>query len=479
VRRALLVLLGLVALGGALAALAVTRRIAIAEWWLGRRVAELGIEPAALRVTRLDARGIAIEDVAFGAPDAPDLAVARVEADWTPGGLREGRFDALRIHGAELRAVLRDDGLSLGALDPLRARDAVGGALALPARSIALEAARLRVATPQGVAEGTLVGTLDETAGGIAGRFALDVAGAGLRAKGELEVGGSQGAPSFRGWLEPSGEGPLEGRVEAHGRTLEGTFEADVALRDVALTLPGLRIEGIRSVIALRGPPLHTPARQLLSFERADAGVPVGGGTLRFALQRDGTLAIESLAIGFADGELGVDPLRVDPGARRLPLTARARELDLAALLAQVALPGLEGTGRVEAELPLLREGASITVKDGVLRTTGPGTLRYQPSDSVRALAASRPADLGLAVDAFSNFHYERLELRLDGELAGEVQVALHVRGTNPDFQDGRPVELNLNLEAHLADLVRAGAASYRVPQEIEDRLRKFSAEAK
>jgi hypothetical protein len=97
----------------------------------------------------------------------------------------------------------------------------------------------------------------------------------------------------------------------------------------------------------------------------------------------------------------------------------------------------------------------------------------------VRALAASRPADLGLAVAAFSNFQYETIEVQLDGEVAGEMQVALHVRGVNPDFQDGRPVELNLNLEAHLVDLVRAGAASYRVPKEIEDRLRAFAAESK
>jgi hypothetical protein len=200
---------------------------------------------------------------------------------------------------------------------------------------------------------------------------------------------------------------------------------------------------------------------------------------VRFALRRDGTLAVESASIGFAGGELGVDAFRFDPDARRTPLTARARDLDLAVLLERVALPGLAGTGRVESELPLVRESSSIRVESGVLRTTGPGTLRYQPSESVRALAASRPADLGLAVDAFSNFQYELLEAKLDGELTGAMQIALHVRGVNPGFQDGRPIELNLSLDAHLADLVRAGTASYRVPHEIEERLRAFQEESK
>ena len=79
---------------------------------------------------------------------------------------------------------------------------------------------------------------------------------------------------------------------------------------------------------------------------------------------------------------------------------------------------------------------------------------------------------------AFSDFRFEALDARLDGELDGEVRVGLHVRGANPGFQDGRPVELNLNLEARLADLVRAGRASYRVPEVVEERLRAYSEEA-
>lgn len=94
-------------------------------------------------------------------------------------------------------------------------------------------------------------------------------------------------------------------------------------------------------------------------------------------------------------------------------------------------------------------------------------------------MAASRPGDLGLAVAAFSDFRFDELEARLDGDLTGELAVALHVRGVNPGFQDGRPVELNLNLEARLADLVRAGQASYRVPEAVQEHLRAYSEDAK
>jgi hypothetical protein len=61
----------------------------------------------------------------------------------------------------------------------------------------------------------------------------------------------------------------------------------------------------------------------------------------------------------------------------------------------------------------------------------------------------------------------------------GELRIALHVRGANPSFHSGQPIELNLNLDARLLDLVRAGVAVYRVPAAVEERLREFSSEEK
>jgi hypothetical protein len=83
---------------------------------------------------------------------------------------------------------------------------------------------------------------------------------------------------------------------------------------------------------------------------------------------------------------------------------------------------------------------------------------------------------MGVLLTALEDFHYDRIELGLDGDLRGDMDVALHLRGSNPNLQGGRPVELNVNVDARLADLVSAGRASYRVPEIVEERLRDFSA---
>lgn len=525
------------ALVAAAAGLAWWARAALVERALLAALAARGLAPAALEVERVDLAGIAVGGLAIGPPGAPDLAATRVEADWSWAGLRAGRLDALRAAGLRLRATLDEQGLSLGALDPLLAGDGAAGAPAdlpaLPADRIALDDARLELATPEGVATGTLSGALDVAPdGAVAGGVALALDHPLGAAEGQLDLEGRLDALAFRAELEgraaqagrrvaagargradattgageaewtlaplvfaPDGLQPealyppfaplalrdVAGRVEARGRVTRdaaGTFAwtAAVACRDLAASTPLARVEGVHGAVSLAGPPLHTPERQVVSIGLLDVGVPLTEGLVEATLRPDGALALRRARFAFAGGTLETGATVVDPGTGLGAVTLRATDLDLARLLERVQLAGLTGTGQVEGELPLVREDGALAVRGGVLRASSAGgTIRYAPAASVRGLAESRPYDLGLAVEAFSDFRYEALEARIDGELDAALTVGLHVRGVNPDFQDGRPVELNLNLEAHLADLVRAGQASYRVPAVVEERLRAFS----
>ncbi len=515
-----------------------TQRKALTERWLVGELAARGIEPASARVARLDTGGLTLADVAIGAADAPDLTAAQIDIGWSVAGLRAGHADTLHVSGLRLRAALGAAGWSLGALDPLLAGDGEAADAAtvpaLPAREITLDDARVALETPDGPASGAASGSLRSDAdGALDGDFTLALEHPLGRATAVLSVAGPPDALHFEAtladdagrlsasahgaadlaagsgqldWrLEPLAFAPgalqpatlvpglaaaelraVSGRIEAHGSATlaaDGTvdYRADVALREFSFVTPLARVEHAHGTVALRGPPLHTPAAQLLSIALLDLGVPLVDGLVEWQLRRDGTIALARTRWGFAGGELSAEDLVVDPRrALAGAVTLRARDIDLDALFAQTQLEGLSGSGRVTGEVPLaLRDGAVVVTGGRLYAAEAGGTIRYVPAPSVAALAASRPGDLGLATAAFSDFHFDELEARLDGDLAGELAVALHVRGVNPGFQDGRPVELNLNLEARLADLVRAGQASYRVPEAVQERLRAYSEDAK
>jgi hypothetical protein len=520
-----------------LALLALWQRTVLAERMLLWRLAARGASPASLRVAQLGLRGIALREVALGPPSAPDLAVAELDLAWSAKGLRAGLYDSARVAGLRLRGRVDEDGLHLGAADPLWRGG--GETLASPllvAREVALRDAQLVLGTAQGPALGALEGELREEGGVLAGRlelalrdgqeparvppatlraelagpprelgFVLRLEGAGGRlraeAKGRADLEARSGRAELRleplvfapGGLQPAtllpaaapllagfGVARVAGRVEARG-TLdvaagEPELRVELALRELGFESDLLRVSGVAGAIALRAPPLRTAEGQLLSVAVLDPGVPLRDGLLEFQLLPGGVLEIRRAGWKWAGGELRADDLRLALAAEETEARLVARGLDLAALLDLVALEGLAGSGRLEGELPLVRSEGRIRVEGGVLRGTAEGgTLRYRPSEAARALAASRPDDLGVALAAFSDFRYERLEARLDGDLDGELRVALHVRGANPGFEGGRPIELNLGLEARLADLVRAGMETYRVPEAVEERLRAFS----
>ena len=571
-RRFGLALCAVAALVALALGLAWVARHALSERLLLQQLARRGATPAALRVTRLDPRGIEVADLRLGTPDAPDLSLAHLRASWSLASLRARRLDALELSGLRLRGAQDEGGLHFGAAEGLwqsRGESESAGPALLPTRELEVRDATLALETPRGPAtvelagrlraepdgalegavalqlehplahaNGTLgiSGTLSDLMGdlalalrdareparvapatlrgGLAGgasalRFDLTLDGAGGRlhaeasgradltarsAQADLRVapitfapGGLQPAalvPALEALLDRSSVEKVSGSIEARGKLelRDGVpaYRLDVALREFGFESRFARVSGAAGALALRGPPLQTPEGQLVSIARLDAGIPLTEGLLDFRIRPARVLALHRMTWKFAGGELRADDLELELGAKRNEARLQAHGLDLAELLALVSLEGIDGTGRIDGELPVVRSDGRIRVEAGVLRARAEGgSIRYRPTESIAGFAASRPNDLGIAVAVFSDFRYEALEARLDGDLNGELEIALHLRGANPDYQGGHPIELNLDLEAQVADLVRSGQTTYRVPDAVRERLRQFSDEEK
>ena len=99
--------------------------------------------------------------------------------------------------------------------------------------------------------------------------------------------------------------------------------------------------------------------------------------------------------------------------------------------------------------------------------------LRYAAGAAPPALQAGGEG-VDLLLQALENFHYEALEITLDGRTDAAMDIGLHLAGANPDLYDGHPVEFNLDLEGELANILRQGVASYQIPERIRERMQGF-----
>jgi Dicarboxylate transport len=286
--------------------------------------------------------------------------------------------------------------------------------------------------------------------------------------------------------LQPAGLSPLladlvqevSGRLAMDGSVRWGAgagVDADLALlvENLAFTSGPARFEQANGVIALdRLVPLSTPPGQQLAVGLIDIGLPLTNGLVTFDLEPD-KLAVEQLRWQFAQGRIRAAPFTIGSADIGFSTTLTAERLSLDEIFALTQLDGLSGEGTMHGTLPITVAGAEATIDGGELVSDGPGWVRYRPGQAPAAFQAGG-ANVNLVLQALENFRYESLRLTVDGRTDAEMDVGLHIAGANPELYDGYPIEFNLNLEGALANVLRSGIASYRVPEQIRERMQRF-----
>lgn len=230
---------------------------------------------------------------------------------------------------------------------------------------------------------------------------------------------------------------------------------------------------------------LTTPPGQTVTVGVLNPGVAVRNGRVHFQLLADQRVAIEAASFEFAGGRVAMAPTTIGLGADETRFELRLHSVDAAELLANLNVPDLAATGRVEGEFPLLLTRRTAFIEDGVLRAEpGGGLISYTGEAGQSVTGAAR-----IAFDALRSFRYDDLTLRLDGDLNGEVVSSIEFSGQNrgepidlgaiselPGLGRvtvrGVPFDFNVRIAAPFRSLART-AASITDPGVILDRARE------
>ncbi|MEZ5891819.1 MAG: YdbH domain-containing protein [Parvularculaceae bacterium] len=159
-------------------------------------------------------------------------------------------------------------------------------------------------------------------------------------------------------------------------------------------------------------------------------------------------------------------------GKADIPL--KARNVDLQAVLAYLDVEGLSGEGILSGELPLIFEDGRARIVDGVLRSEGPGAIRYVGAAS--AAAAEAGEDARLAFDLLRNLRYTSLDVAINGALDGQLVFNMKFQGEGDVTVQKRnvsnvPVLYRVNLSVENIDLVRKAGLSGFIRSEIQRAL--------
>ncbi len=280
-------------------------------------------------------------------------------------------------------------------------------------------------------------------------------------------------SPAFQDVLEEtSGQAALAGDL-AWGA--DGfSSNAEFLIKELGLSIGPARLERVNTLLRFDSlaPPTMPPGQEL-AIALLDVGLPLTDGVVSMQLGADGKLAVDRLTWRFADGEVQARPFTFGSDVQDLTMVLDVDQLDLNGLLGLTRLDGLSGEGRIDGELPLTIGENGVLIADGKLRAATAGILRYQP-DETPGFLQSGGESIGLMLQALENFHYDELDITLDGRTDGETDIGLHIRGANPELYDGYPIEFNLDLKGDLANIVQTNLSNYQIPDRIRERLQGF-----
>jgi len=167
-------------------------------------------------------------------------------------------------------------------------------------------------------------------------------------------------------------------------------------------------------------------------------------------------------------GRLRIPTLEYLFGAAVPPFELYVEHLDLAQVVALEHRSDLEASGLLDGVLPITVTAGGVEINAGQLDARAPGgVIRFRPGGEARALGGGN-AGLELVYKALSNLHYQRLDTRLDYRADGRLTLATVLAGRNPDWNNGQPVNLNLNLEDNVQQLLRSLYIGERLGKEFE-----------
>ena len=181
----------------------------------------------------------------------------------------------------------------------------------------------------------------------------------------------------------------------------------------------------------------------------------------------DGRYDIELLNARAAllGGVVSVPPTRLQSTSEPR-VNLRLRGIDLAQLLALYPQSTLKATGKLRGTIPVILGRSGLSVQEGVIVADPPnGILQASLPDG--ALPEGQGGQVALVRNALRNFQYTKLEADLTADPSGALHLATRLAGSNPDLNNGQPLNVNIGIDENILDLLGSIRAARNVAEQF------------
>lgn len=212
-----------------------------------------------------------------------------------------------------------------------------------------------------------------------------------------------------------------------------------------------------------------------IQLKKVTTGIEIAeissGYTFRHSRKGD-LLSLDDPTAQLLQGNIAMSDFEFDPDAPSFNSMVTVEEMDLGEILKLERQQGLSGEGKLSGNFPLQYQQGELTIADGTLKGLEPGgKILFQPTAAVQAYAAAN-VGLKMAIEALQNFHYDTLEIQLNYQADGTALLKTRLKGNNPEWNDGHPVDFTINIEENIPKLMKTIQFADKLTKTIEKRYR-------
>ena len=233
-------------------------------------------------------------------------------------------------------------------------------------------------------------------------------------------------------------------------------------LNDINIVAQGRSLSGLNGVLNfdVDGSQLAF-STESIAIKRATAGINVDAIDSAFSGVLDIKRQSYQLNVAFVDGNvLGGDmsllPFSVSGPMLNSEFEMQLNNVDLRQLLKLQSNQDLSGEGMLSGFIQVSIKNSVVEIHDGHFGSEG-GHIRYRRTSVTDAVSnSSGQQQLAFVIDAMENFQYTSLETDVTLKAPDNLHLAIALKGSNPNVEQGQMLHLNLNLEQNVGPLIQA-----------------------
>lgn len=264
-------------------------------------------------------------------------------------------------------------------------------------------------------------------------------------------------------WKKADNQWVLNGTSQLNAENLTG-FVDDIAFIDGNTNIESMITDG----------KIETKKPFVMTLQTLDIGLPISSIQAEadfeaaFSSQHY-RIKLHSGQANLLGGQYILNPYQY-PEIDKQPLNIDVKSIQLEEVLALTDFSAVSGNGSISGRLPLNISSEGVTMENGALFTDGPGVLQYRIDKATEAAALNNPS-LKIALQALSNYQFDKLSAKARYEKTGDLSLGMNMNGKNPDFQNGQPINLNLNLIHPIPSLLKSLRASRLITDILKERF--------